>query len=404
MMRRAEPPSTADAAPSAPQAPRLSGRDALALEHELRVHQIELESQNEELRRAQLELALARDRFADLYEFAPVGYFTLDAEGRVSEVNLTGTSLFGTQRKALLGRRFERFVAAVDTERWRTHLHQALRLGVHGRIELMMRPAAGALLHAQLDCIRALAADATPTLRLTLTDVTERKRAEMDRHLAATVVEASEAERRRVARELHEDLGQNLSALKMDLASLPAVPGVQAERVPAMLAALDVAVATVRRISTALRPLMLDDLGLNAAIDWLVHDASQRLGLRITLDLDEGDPPLGERHTIALYRMVQETLAHIARHAHASDVAIEMHQQSGELLLTMQDNGSGWPVVASRRGDADAPMRLREQAHLLGGRLEFGNVRGGGQRFTLHLPLPGIETTAAALGDHRSTP
>jgi signal transduction histidine kinase len=225
----------------------------------------------------------------------------------------------------------------------------------------------------------------------------------MDRRIAASVVEASEAERRRVARELHEDLGQTLSALKMDLASLPAVTGTQAQRIPAMLAALDDAVATVRRISTALRPLMLDDLGLNAAIDWLVRDSAKRLGLSITLDQDEGDPPLGERNAIALYRMVQETLAHIARHAHASDVAIEMRRRAGELLLTVQDNGTGWPVAASRLGDTDAAMSLREQAHLLGGRLEFTKVRGGGQRFTLHLPLP--RTDASALAQvHRSMP
>jgi two-component system sensor histidine kinase UhpB len=391
-------PAGGSAGPSA-TAPPPSSDNPLTLKHELHVHQIELESQNEELRRAQLELATAHDRFVDLYEFAPVGYFTLDVEGRISEANLTGSALFGSQRKALLGRRFERFVAAADSERWRIYLDKALHLGVNGHIELMMRPAAGQLQHAQLDCLRVTDGAGAVALRLTLIDVTQRKRAEMDRRIAATVVEASEAERRRVARELHEDLGQSLSALKMDLASLPTGLGLPADRIKGMLAALDDAVATVRRISTALRPLMLDDLGLNAAIDWLVHDSAQRLGLAITLDQDEGDPPLGERNAIALYRMVQETLLHIARHAHASDVAIEMRQRSGELVLTVQDNGTGWPVAASRQGDTDAAMSLREQAHLLGGRLEFGKLRGGGQRFTLYLPLPEAMAESAAVSN-----
>ncbi len=373
------------------------------LEHELRVHQIELESQNEELRRAQLDLAAARDRFVDLYDFAPIGYFTLDAAGRISEVNLTGTSMMGTQRNLLLGRRFERFVAAVDSVRWREHLHQTLQQDVTGRVELMMRPVSGLLVHAQLDGLRVVTTQGAPTLRLTLTDITQRKRAEMDRRIVATVIEASEAERRRVARELHEDLGQNLSALKMDLASLPAAAGVQSERIAAMLATLDDAVASVRRISTALRPMMLDDLGLNAAIDWLVRDSAQRLGLTITLDQEESDPPLSERHSIALYRMLQESLALIARHAHASDVAIEVRQRGGELLLTVQDNGAGWPFAANRQVDNDAASSLREQAHLLGGRLAFTKVRGGGQRFTLHLPLHGTDHLAFSQG-HRSTP
>ena len=364
--------------------------DAEALAHELRVHQIELESQNEDLRNTQLDLAAARDRFIDLYDFAPVGYLTLDHDGRITELNLTGAALLGAPRKSLIRRHFSGFVTAADLRRWRRHLLIALQHDEGRRLELALKSRSGPPLYAQLDCLRVAQAVGGAVLRVTLTDVSQRRLAEMDRRFASTVVEARESERRRVARELHEELGQRLSALKMDLASLPEVSDAQTPRLQAMLATLGQAVATVRRISTDLRPMMLDDLGLNAAIEGLAQESAQRLGLTVTLRLGDCDPPLGERTSVALYRMIQAVLAHIARHAHASHVGIELRQRSGDLLLTLLDNGSGWPLQPGGSGTAgsDSTQALHEQARMLGGHLELAPVAGSGQRFTLHLPLP----------------
>lgn len=364
--------------------------DAEALAHELRVHQIELESQNEDLRNTQLDLAAARDRFLDLYDFAPVGYFTLDRGGRITELNLTGAALLGAPRKSLIGRHFSGFVTAADLRRWRRHLLIALQHDEGRRVELALKSRRGPPMYAQLDCLRVAQAVDGAVLRVTMTDASQRRLAEMDRRFANSVVEARESERRRVARELHEELGQRLSALKMDLASLPEVSGAQTPRLQAMLTALGQAVATVRRISTDLRPAMLDDLGLNAAIEGLAQESAQRLGLTVTLRLGDCDPPLGERTSVALYRMIQAVLAHIVRHAHASHVGIELRQTRGDLLLTLLDNGSGWPLQPVDGGSAgsDSTQTLHEQARMLGGHLDLAPVAGGGQRFTLHLPLP----------------
>ena len=381
--------------PSAAAAPAIASNradlhHAEALAHELRVHQIELESQNEDLRNTQLDLATARDRFIDLYDFAPVGYLTLDHDGRITELNLTGAALLGAPRKSLIRRHFSGFVTAADLRRWRRHLLIALQHDEGRRLELALKSRSGPPLYAQLDCLRVAQAVGGAVLRVTLTDVSQRRLAEMDRRFASTVVEARESERRRVARELHEELGQRLSALKMDLASLPEVSDAQTPRLQAMLATLGQAVATVRRISTDLRPMMLDDLGLNAAIEGLAQESAQRLGLTVTLRLGDCDPPLGERTSVALYRMIQAVLAHIARHAHASHVGIELRQRSGDLLLTLLDNGSGWPLQPGGSGTAgsDSTQALHEQARMLGGHLELAPVAGSGQRFTLHLPLP----------------
>lgn len=361
--------------------------DAEALAHELRVHQVELESQNEELRQTQLDLAAARDRFIDLYDFAPVGYFTLDRAGRFVEVNLTAAALLGVQRRPLLGRLLQRFVVSADTARWCEHLQAALQHDGNQRIDLTLQPSDALPIHAQLDCMRVLMAGAEPLLRVALTNVTQRKLAEMDRRIAADVVKAREAERQRVARELHEDLGQRLSALKMDLASLPSARGAVAERVATMLDTLDDAVATVRRISSELRPMMLDDLGLNAAMEWLARDAGRRLGLTVTLQLDEIESGLDESTTIAMYRIVQEALAHVARHAGAREVGITMKRHGDELRLSLQHGGTGWPLLPPASDDTETTRPLREHARLLDGRLAMQRLPGGGQRITLGLPL-----------------
>jgi PAS domain S-box-containing protein len=361
---------------------------AESLAHELRVHQIELESQNEELRQTQLDLAAARDRFIDLYDFAPVGYFTLDPAGRFVEANLAAAALLGVQRQSLLGRPLLRFIVAADTARWRQHLQVALQCSDSQRIELGIQPVEAPPIHAQLDCMRVLANGAHPVIRVALTNVTQRVLAEMDRRIAADVVKARETERQRVARELHEDLGQRLSALKMNLASLQSARGTVTEQVAPLLEALDDAVATVRRISSELRPMMLDDLGLNAAMEWLACDAGRRLGMTVALQLDEVESALDESTTVAMYRILQEALAHVSRYAGAREVAISMKRSGAELQLNLQHDGSGWPLRQAAHDD-DSARALREHARLMGGRLVVHRLPGGGQRITLGLPLPG---------------
>ena len=381
--------------PSAAAAPAVASsrtdlHDAEALAPELRVHQIGLESQNEALRNAQLDLAAARDRFIDLCDFAPVGHLTLDHDGRITELNLSCAALLGAPRKSLIGRHFSGFVTAADLRRWRRHLLIALQHDEGRRLELARQSRSGPPLYAQLDGLPVAQAVGGAMLRVTLTDVSQRRLAEMDRRFASTVVEARESERRHELHELHElheQLGQRLSAIKMDLASLPEVSGAQTPRLQAMLTALGQAVATVRRISTDLRPAMLDDLGLNAAIEGLAQESAQRLGLTVTLRLGDCDPPLGERTAVALHHLIQVVPAHIDRHAHASHVGIELQQGPGDLLL---NNGSGWPLQPGGSGTAgsDSTQARHEQARMLGGPLEPAPVAGGGQRFTLHLPLP----------------
>ena len=145
--------------------------------HELRVHQVELEMQNEELRRAQVALEDSRGKYIDLYDFAPVGYFTFTREALIAEVNLTGAALLGVVRHKLVNRRFGRFVAPEGLARWNRHLASVLEQGAKQSCELALRRADGSTFHARLDSSRTDVNGATPLVRTAVSDITECKRA-----------------------------------------------------------------------------------------------------------------------------------------------------------------------------------------------------------------------------------
>jgi len=149
-----------------------------ALMHELLVTQIELEMQNEELRRAHRAIEDSRDRFLDLYEFAPVGYLTLNAQGLVSEVNLAGARMLGVERKKMLKRRFARFVSPESMERYDRLFAAMMDHNERQTSELVLRRDDGSVFHAQLDCVRVAGSKAPAAVRMALTSITERKQAE----------------------------------------------------------------------------------------------------------------------------------------------------------------------------------------------------------------------------------
>jgi two-component system, NarL family, sensor histidine kinase UhpB len=228
------------------------------------------------------------------------------------------------------------------------------------------------------------------TVQMVVSDVTDRRREATGlRELSASVVEAREEERRRIARELHDELGQRLTALKIDLATLAAQAPLSTDDplVAGMQAMLDDTLASVRRIASDLRPLMLDDLGLNAAIEWLARDASRRIGIPVHTRLPLAEPAVDRRVATAIYRMVQEALTNVARHAQAQSVDVALQVQERQLVLTVGDDGVGLGEQALYRAGSFGLMGLRERAHMLGGTIDVGARHGGGTRLTVRLPL-----------------
>ena len=170
-------------APSTPG--EMAGQAAEKILHELQVHQIELEMQNEELKRAQVALEESRDKYLDLYDFAPVGYFTLTRVGYIAEVNLAGAALLGVGRPKLVGRGLGRFVAPRDLDCWDQHLLSVLQSAEKQACELTLQREDGAMFYAQLDSIlldrsaqEAAAVGSDPVIRVAMSDISKRKRAE----------------------------------------------------------------------------------------------------------------------------------------------------------------------------------------------------------------------------------
>ncbi len=342
--------------------------DAAELARELRVHQAELETQNEELRRAQLELAAARDRYRHLFEVAPVGYLSLDDGGRIAELNLTGATLLGQPREDLLGRPFSACLHRRDRRRWRSHLSALVPGGAVGRLEAMLAIEEPAPKAVQLDTLRLAQPGSEAAMRVTLTDISERRDAETDRRIAAQLIDAREAERLRVARTLHEDLGQRLSAIKIGLSLLPhgtmgADPDAGRAQAQTLQFELDESIAVVRRMANELHPAMLDDLGLNAAMQWLARDAGPRLGLGVQLHAAPRDPPLEPRTVIGVYRLMEGLLEEVARDTSGAQVLIDLREQGEALRVDMTVRPGGWPLAARSHGaPRPRPARLGRAA------------------------------------------
>lgn len=160
----------------------MTARPTDKLLHELLVHKIELEMQNEELRRTYLALEEALDRYRDLYEFAPIGYLTIDREDGISEINLTGAALLGVDRDKLINLRFSMFVAAENRDDWH-RLFWNLMKSTHFEkqaFDLVMMRDDGSQFQARLDCLRWESSDAWPMLRVGLTDISESNLAEQE--------------------------------------------------------------------------------------------------------------------------------------------------------------------------------------------------------------------------------
>lgn len=150
----------------------MTARPIEALMHELIVHKIELEMQNEELRRTHIALEEARDRYMDLYEFAPVGYLTITPEGLISEINVTGSELLAVVRNTAINRRFSTFVSPEDSDTWHRQFISLMEhaIGQKQSFSLKMTRADGTMFYAHLDCLYRETQDTPPILRVAMTD------------------------------------------------------------------------------------------------------------------------------------------------------------------------------------------------------------------------------------------
>jgi signal transduction histidine kinase len=202
-----------------------------------------------------------------------------------------------------------------------------------------------------------------------------------------------EEERTRIAREVHDELGGALTGLKMDLTRLRRQAEAQdiaavLNQAQVMLKLLDSTVKTVRRIATDLRPGVLDDFGLVAAIEWQLQDFQTRAGIECTFTTTLEDLPLPPEAATAVFRIFQETLTNVARHAQATRVTVDLKLDGDQVLLSVEDNGRGIAPDDVFGNKSLGLVGMRERVHLLAGQLEISGAPGQGTSVWVRMPLP----------------
>jgi two-component system sensor histidine kinase UhpB len=318
---------------------------------------------------------------------------TTDEQSRVTFLNPTAEMLTGWKMKETAGRALEEVFQIDQGGGWCAPNHAALRSrnGVTIPIEwseASIRDEQGAVI-GRVFIFR---------------DVTRRQQAEVElkesreqlRLLAAHLQKAREEERTRIGREVHDELGQMITGLKMDLSwiekRLPEIAGVAARepvaaRAKSMSELLDRTVKTVRKIASELRPGVLDDLGLVPAIEWQARDWQARTGIECQVSASlEGVTVSSERST-ALFRIFQEVLTNVARHAQATRVRARISADDGWLVMEVQDNGRGITGEDQSRTRSFGVLGMRERATLLGGKLAVTGEPGVGTAVRVRIPL-----------------
>ena len=352
----------------------------------------------------QHDLRDTEEQVRGIIESAMDGIITVDERQNVVMFNRAAETIFGCPAERAIGGPLDRFIP----ERFRAaHRAHVERFGVTRVTTRMMGD------HLALYGLRAsgeefpidasisqIVIGGRKLYTVILRDITRRKQAEQAlarsyeelRDLSGRMHEVREAERLRVARELHDELAQWLTAIKMDvswLASrLPRDPPQLADRVEKLKGAVDTTVASVRRIASDLRPVMLDDLGLVAAMESLLHEMSERTGIVVSLDAEEGGLDFGEPLVSSVYRMAQEALTNVARHAEATEVQIAIAVGDGErLVLTGRDNGKGYDGEVVARRKSYGVLGIRERAYSLGGTARIERIESGGTLVEIVIPV-----------------
>jgi PAS domain S-box-containing protein len=359
-----------------------------------------------EASRMQDALDASQARLSAIVDSAMDAIVTVDEEQRVVLFNRAAEQVFRCNRHDVLGTSLDRFLPA----RFRTAHHGHIEKFGHTGVTSRRMGDVTTLWAVRADSgeefpIEASISQATEDGRryytVILRDITVRKQYEDElkerqlelRRLSAQVLEAREEEKTRIARELHDELGQLLTAIKMDLAWIRERVGtadaelvVKAQK---MHATLDETVSSVRRIAADLRPLMLDDLGLPDAAAWLVEDFERRSGVRChwkvaNLDgIDEFEGSIAN----AVYRALQESLTNVARHSGAAGVWVMLEITPEALRLEVEDDGRGITTQDLGKAHSLGLKGMRERIHHIGGSLEITAPARGGTRVSLRVPL-----------------
>lgn len=395
-----------------------------AMLHELRVHQLELEMQNEELRRIQSELDTTKEHYYDLYDLAPVGYCSVSKTGLILQINLTAAILLDMTREKLVRQAFIRYIFNEDRDIFYLLSKRLFEFGDSQKCELRMIKKDGTHFWASLAATTVLQAGVVSELRIVLFDITERIHTQNELQISNVELENAkknleaanakmllyqqqllglvahqqqikEAERMCIAREIHDELGSVLTGIKANLSVAmheDAMNGYAPnQRLVDACTLLDTAVDTVRKVIVELRPSVLDQLGVWTALEWYAEQVELRTGIRCHIHIDPQvqESNVDTESSTAFFRILQESLTNVTRHANASEVRIRVTLTDGVFAMEVADNGTGIDTTRMPDHQSWGIVGMVERARFLGGDLEIIDTSPG---TLVKLRLPVKET------------
>lgn len=326
------------------------------------------------------------------------GAAVLSSDHTVLHCNGRFARFLGAGLQSVIGASMLDLVWPDDHPKLDALLRRAAQRSCRGEIRLQSRKGAPFPVHLSLNPLRL---HSTRAVCLIASDLSEMKRAEQElrasseqlRNLAAHLLSVREEERTRISREVHDELGQALTAVKMDLAwlarRLPRGNGQMLERISSTGQLADSIIQSIRRISTELRPAVLD-LGLAAAVEWQVQEFQARSGIQCKVRVLTREVVASNAST-AMFRICQETLTNVARHANATRAEVVLQKQRDRLVLLIHDNGRGFDQADPSLPKSLGLLGMRERAAIVGGEVNISSAPGKGTTVTAWIPLPSPE-------------
>ena len=371
--------------------------------HELQVHQIELEMQNEQLRNAQRALEFQRSRYVDLYDLAPIAYCTLSDKGLFLQANLATASLFGLTRQDLAQWVFFRLVLKSDQHAWFQHCQQLISSGVPQTCQLRLIKADGTPFWAQLVSSLQPAPDGLLQQRVVISDISELKRlglADRKAELARSLLQAQEQLKRRFSHDLHDRTSANLASLRLNLeliiATAPNSRDTQvfSDCAADTLALLEDTNTGIRNLCADLYPSVFELGGLSAALQSYARLFGQRTGVKVHMACSPDGVRLQADTELALFRIIQEALTNCAKHARAKHIHVSLQLSGWPVHLVISDDGIGFDSSATRLPHDNGTVagqglcQMSQTAEFLDGYFSLDSAPGRGTCIRVDIPQP----------------
>lgn len=360
-----------------------------------------LEQRETERESANHTLKISEQRYRRLFETAQDGILILNSDtGQIDDVNPFLTDMLGYTREQLLGNKLWEIGPFKDTQASKSEFRKLQREGCVRYEDLPLETREGKSINVEF-VSNIYQVNGNKVIQCNIRNITRRKQAEAKRQeysrklqvLSRRLVAAQETERRNIARELHDEIGQSLTVMQLNLQTMlqsPAVDGLT-PRLNQNLQIVDRVLEQVQDISLNLRPSILDDLGLEPALRWYAKRQAALIDLKVEFHADPLAHRLDPMIETECFRVAQEALTNVVRHAQAKSVTVALRQEDGQLHLRVRDDGIGFDVGAIREkavlGASLGLLSMEERAALAGGGLDFISSLGQGTEVHAWFPL-----------------